>query len=178
MSPDPRATLGEAILVRLSALVMPGAHAPIAAPDAADALERLALLGRAVVLAGDAVAGRRLPGDPDARERWIRSVIGVPADVQVVPFAPPGWELHDAGGESHAQAAWSDLRATQHASWLITDDRDDVRPARRAGLRIVYVGPRPANEPRAAHADIAARDLTDAARLLLAQELFGRIPAA
>ena len=36
----------------------------------------------------------------------------------------------------------------------------------------------PAGGPLAAQADIAARDLADAVRLLLAQELFGQVPAA
>jgi hypothetical protein len=169
---------GDAILVTLSALVMAGPDAPVAAPDAADALERLAALGRTVVLAGDAVAGRRLPDDSAARERWVRAVIGPSVPILVVPFTAPVWDLHDAAGEPRAQAAWTDLRAQHGATWLITDGRDDVRPARRAGLRIVRVGPRPAAAPLAAQADITARDLADAARLLLAQELFGQIPAA
>ena len=78
---------GDAILVTLSALVMAGPDAPVAAPDAADALDRLAALGRTVVLAGDAVAGRRLPDDREARERWVRGVIG-----RVRP--DPGRALH------------------------------------------------------------------------------------
>ena len=169
---------GDAILVMLSALVMAGPDAPVAAPDTADALDRLAALGRTVVLAGDAVASRRLPDDREARERWVRGVIGVSVPILVVPFTAPVWDLHDAAGESHAQAAWADLRAAHGATWLITDGHEDVRPARRAGLRIVRVGPRPAARPLAAQADITARDLADAARLLLAQQLFGQIPAA
>ncbi len=169
---------GEAILVTLSALVMAGPDAPVAAPDAADALERLAALGRTVVLVGDAVAGRRLPDDREARERWVRAVIGPSVPIMVAPFAAPVWDLHDAAGEARAQAVWTDLRSEHGAAWLITDGHDDVRPARRAGLRIVRVGPRPAAGPLAAQADISARDLADAARLLLAQQLFGQIPAA
>ena len=161
----------------LSTFVMDGPHEPVAAPDAADALDRLATLGRTVVLAGDEVAGWRLPEDSDARERWVRAVLGWPVPVHVIPFAAPAWDRHDAAGEAHAQDAWAKVRAEQRAAWLITDGRDDVRPARRAGLRIVHVGPRSTDVPLAAHADIAARDLTDAARLLLAQELFGQIPA-
>ena len=178
MTLDPRPRDGEAILVTLSALVMAGPDAPVAAPDAADALERLAALGRPVVLAGDEVVGRRLPDDSEARERWVRAVIGSKVPFVVVPFAAPVWDLHDAAGESNAEVAWTGLRAEQDAAWLITDGLDDVRPARRAGLRIVRVGPRTTAGPLATHADITARDLADAARLLLAQELFGQIPAA
>ena len=178
MTADPHAADGEAILVTLSALVMAGPDAPVAAPDAADALERLTSLGRTVVLAGDAVAGRRMPDDRDARERWVRAAIGRDLPFEVAAFSAPAWDLHDAAGEAHAQDAWQGVRSAHGAVWLITDGRDDVRPARRAGLRVVFVGPRPAGGPLAAQADIAARDLADAVRLLLAQELFGQIPAA
>lgn len=178
MSTDPRAVDGGAILVTLSALVIAGRDAPVAAPDAAGALGRLATLGRVVVLAGDAVAGRRLPDDRDARERWVRAVIGRSVAILVVPFTAPAWDVHDAASESRAQAAWTNLRSEHGAAWLITDGHDHVRPARRAGLRIVRVGPRPAAGPLAVRVDISARDLADAARLLLAHELFGQIPAA
>lgn len=178
MSTDPLTVDGEAILVTLSALVMAGPDAPVAAPDAADALERLAALSRTVVLAGGTVAGRRLPEDRGARERWVRAAIGRNVPIEVAPFAAPPWDLHDAAGEAQAQDAWKAARLDHGAVWLITDDRDDVRPARRAGLRVVFVGPRPAAGPLAAQADIAARDLADAVRLLLAQELFGQVPAA
>ena len=90
MSADPRAADGEAILVTLSALVLAGPDAPVAAPDAAGALERLASFGRPVVLAGDTVAGRRLPDDPDARERWVRAALGRDVPIQVAPFAAAG----------------------------------------------------------------------------------------
>jgi hypothetical protein len=176
MTADPRPAQGEAILVTLSALVMHGPDEPVAAPDAADALDRLATLGRTVVLAGETVAGRRLPEDPAARERWVRAVFNRAVPVQVLPFDAPAWELHDTAGESRAHHAWTALRSTQHAAWLITDGQDDVRPARGAGLHVVQVGPRPSSDRPAAHADIAARDLADAARLLLAQDLFGNVP--
>lgn len=178
MNPDPRPAQGEAILVALSTLVMSGPDAPVAAPDTADALQRLATLGTTVILAGDMIAGRRLPEDPVARGRWVRAIIGRPVPVQVVDFAPPEWDPHDAASEAHAHDAWSGVRSTHRAAWLITDAHDDVRPARRAGLRVVLVGPRTADEPLAVRADITARNLADAARLLLAQELFGQIPAA
>jgi hypothetical protein len=178
MTQSQRAAPGDAILVTLSTLVMDGPDEPVAAPDAADALDRLATLGRTVVLAGDTVAGRRLPEDPAARERWVRAVFDRPVPIQVLPFEAPAWELHDRAGESRAHDAWTDVRSTQHAAWLITDGHDDVRPARGAGLHIVRVGPRPSGERLAAHADIAARDLADAARLLLARDLFGDVPAS
>ncbi len=103
---------------------------------------------------------------------------GGPSPILVVPFTAPAWDVHDAASESRAQAAWTDLRSEHGAAWLITDGHDNVRPARRAGLRIVRVGPRPAAGPLAVRVDIPARDLADAARLLLAHELFGQIPAA
>jgi len=178
MTPGRGATNGEVILVALSVLVMRGPDAPVAAPGAADALERLSALGRTIILAGDVVAGRRLPADAEARERWVRAVIGRAVDVQVVPFDAPAWELHDVAGETIAQDAWKKVRSEQGATWLITDARADIRAARTAGLHVVLAGPRPSEEPLAAHADIAARDLADAARLLLAQDLFGQVPAA
>lgn len=178
MSPEPDAAAGEVILVALSALVMPGPEAPIAVPGAAEALDRLATLGRPVILARDHVAGRRLPEEPAARERWVRALLGRAIECDVVPFHVPAWDLHDAAGEAQAREAWQVARAEQRGTWLITDDPDDVRPARAAGLHVLLAGPRPADEPLAARADIAARDLADAARLLLAQELFGQFPAA
>ena len=166
----------DTLLVALSAVVLPGRDAPVAPQDTAATLDRLELTGRTVILAGRDVGGRRLPEDPDERDRWVRGTTGAAA-IPVVSFEPPPWDHHEEGSEAAAVARWDGLRVAQRAAWLITDRPEDVRPARGSGLRVILVGPRGQDQPLATRPDLEARDLADAARLLLAQDLFGSLPA-
>lgn len=162
---------GGTIVVALSTLMLPGPGGP--APGIGEALDRLASLGRPMILAtgesATAGSGRAMPADAG-----FATTLGLPEDIEVAIVAT-GAEL-----DGHRQSPdtvrvlWGSVRAAHRALWLVTDRPADVRPAQAAGLRVVLVGPRGSSRLLAgARPDITARDIHDAGRLLLARDVFG-----
>jgi hypothetical protein len=154
------------ILVSLEVLVQSTVDGPRAIETTASALERLAWIGRPVVLASSTVAGRRLPAEPDERVSWTRHILGDEA-VEVVPFEAPTVERRGDDGE--VVERWRMLRDAHQARWLI-ETGWPIATARRAGLTVIEVGGRATSI--ADHPDLDARDLIDATNQLLMTETF------
>jgi len=165
MQTDDAATRQMGILVALEVLVQPGDEGPRVTDTAASALERLAWVGRPVVLATSSVAGRRLPTDDHDRVAWTQHALG--DEVQVVTFDPPSGDRH--ADDSEAVDRWRSLRDVYGARWLI-EAGWPIAPARRAGITVIEVGGSP--RPVAERADHDARDLLDATNQLLMTETF------
>lgn len=164
---------GGTIVLALSTLMLPGPGEPGPVPGIGEALDRLASLGRPVILARHEQANEREAHA--ARDgSGITATLGLPEDTNVAIVAT-GAELdgHRQSPEA-VRILWESVRAAHRARWLVTDRPADVRPAQAAGLRVVLVGPR--GSPRllaGARPDITARDIHDAGRLLLARDVFG-----
>ena len=165
-SPDSR----RRILIEVAALFSDGAADPRPLADACLALERLAELGEPVILVGEELAGRRLPRDRQDRLDWVRGVLAAPGRVIVAVDEDAG--LSD-GAQPDPAERWAHLQVAWDTDTLITSSRSSVVPARRAGLRVVCVGPRePALRPTMSRADHEARDLLHAVRQLVAVDAF------
>jgi hypothetical protein len=164
---------GAAILVTLSALCLPGPDGPVAAPGVDVSLDRMAWLGRPVVVTGEEIHGRRLPTTRAGRLRWLKSTLAAPATLRLEDVRPPIADRRDGPLAGQARLAWAVMRKRHDATWLITDRAEDTRPAHAAGLAVVQVGVAADDDPTAERPEILARDLTDAIHLLLAYDLFG-----
>jgi hypothetical protein len=166
-----------AVLVELDALIVQDPQDPRAADDAGLALDRVAILADPVVLAGERVAGRLLPADPDERIAWVRETFARP-ELRVVPMVVQYSERRTEAADRSLVDAWRAIRPTGVVAWLLTADARAVGPARRAGLRVVRIGPRPAGiEADIERPDYEARDLRDAVNHLLVSDAFPTIPA-
>jgi hypothetical protein len=169
MPTDPTGRPG--ILVALDVLVVDGPTAPRPLDSAATALDRLNWIGRPVVMAGHELVGRRLPEAADERVAWVRAAFGKD-DLDVHPFEEPGLDRAGELSASHAVERWTEVRDAWGATWLLTSRITSVGPARRAGLAVVRIGPRPDGAAAVERADHEARDLLDAASHLLASDAF------
>jgi hypothetical protein len=157
------------ILIALDTLVVQRADQPTAIDEAAVALRRIGWIGRPIILVGDQVAGRDLPADAHEREAWVRATIGSGA-YAVVHFEDPSTD-RGLGQEGHGVERWAEVRDAQHATWLLTDRSRQVGAARKAGLKVIVLGP-PDPQPRGQRPDYQARDLRDAVGHLLTMDVF------
>jgi len=163
---------GTGILVALEVLINDDPLDPRPLDDAVPALERLGWIGRPVVLAGRTLLGRRLPDGPADRSAWVRTVIGR-HELDVACFDEPAADRPGDEADRLAVGAWSELRRTWRAEWLLTARPTSVGPARRAGLSVVRIGPRgSAIKESVERADHEARDLLDAVGHLLVGDAF------
>ena len=169
MPPEPAGLPSAGILIALDALVVQRADQPTALDEAAVALRRIGWIGRPIILVGESVAGRDLPSDRREREAWVRGTIGRGA-YAVVHFVDPST---DRGRAQEGQGAerWAEVREAHHGTWLLTDRPRQVGAARKAGLKVILIGP-PDPQPRGQRADYQARDLRDAVGHLLTMDVF------
>ncbi|MEA2537076.1 MAG: hypothetical protein QOF11_1310 [Chloroflexota bacterium] len=174
---EPDGSVRGAVFIELDALIVQDSADPRAADDAGLAIDRVADFAEPVVLAGERVAGRLLPLDPEERIAWVREALDRP-DVLVVSLAArPGERRTEAAGRSLVDA-WRGIRTEWSVAWLVTGDPRSVGPARRAGLRVVRIGPRPAGvEAEIERPDYEARDLRDAVNHLMVADVFPSVPA-
>lgn len=175
MPPEAAGQETAGILISLDALTVQRAEQPAALEDAPVALRRIGWIGRPIILVGDKVAGRDLPRDAADREAWVRASIGGGA-YAVVPFEDPSAE-RAATQDGEAVEQWRQVRADQHATWLLTDRARQVGAARQAGLKVVLIGPADP-QPRLHRPDYQARDLKDAVGHLLTVDVFSGPVAA
>ena len=157
------------ILISLDALVVQRADQPTALDEAPVGLRRIGWIGRPIILVGEHVAGRDLPSDTRDREAWVRATIGSGA-YAVVHFEEPSTD-RGLGHEGQGVERWTSVRDAQHATWLLTDRSRQVGAARKAGLKVIVVGP-PDPQPRGQRPDYQARDLRDAVGHLLTMDVF------
>lgn len=157
------------ILISLDTLVVQRADQPAAIDEAPVALRRIGWIGRPIILVGEQVAGRDLPSDTRNREAWVRATIGSGA-YAVVYFEDPSTD-RGLGHEGHGVERWAEVQDAQHATWLLTDRPRQVGAARKAGLKVILIGP-PDPQPRGQRADYQARDLRDAVGHLLTMDVF------
>jgi hypothetical protein len=175
------------VIIELGALVEPGGqgadaadeHEPIQLrPAVGEALDRLELLARPVVLAGQTAAGRALPDDDAERIALVRELLGRP-EIGVVC-----WDVAPERPEGPHETVWgarpedpsrltAELRPHGEPGFLIVDGDADIVGWRPVGLQIIRLGPAP-NSPLAAlhRPDHDARDLRDAANWILLQDTF------
>jgi hypothetical protein len=158
------------ILISLDALIAQRADDPSALDEAPLALRRIGWIGRPIILVGSRVADRDLPSDPKEREAWVRASIGRGA-YAVVPFEDP--DEGRGGDDEAAVAEWASLREAQHGTWLLTDRPRQVDAARRAGLKVIVIGPTDP-QPRLHRPEYQARDLRDAVGHLLTVDVFAQ----
>jgi len=159
----------DGILITLEALVVPRAANPTALDEAPAALRRIGWIGRPLVIVGTHVADRQLPLDDDEREAWVRGTLGAGA-FALVPFEAPMPE-RGTDGAGRAGEQWRSLRDANDATWLVTDTATHVGPARKAGLKVIVIGPSDP-DPGVQRPDYQARDLRDAIGHLLAVDVF------
>ena len=159
----------DGILVALETLVVSRGSDPVVLAEAPAALRRIGWMGRPVVIAGTQLGTRQLPPDFADREAWVRATLGAGA-FAVVPFEPQRFGRGSDGATQEVEA-WALLRDAQEATWLLTDRPDHVGPARKAGLKVIVIGP-PASQPGIQPANYRARDLRDAVGHLLAADVF------
>lgn len=171
MPPEPAAAGQHAagILIALDALILQRADQPVALEEAPVALRRIGWIGRPIILVGEQVAGRDLPSDAREREAWVRASIGRGA-YGVVHFEDPSAE-RGLGPEGHGAERWGEVRDAQDGTWLLTDRPRQVSAARKAGLKVILIGP-PDPQPRGQRPDYQARDLRDAVGHLLTMDVF------
>ncbi|MEX2136972.1 MAG: hypothetical protein WEB29_08520 [Chloroflexota bacterium] len=169
MPPEPAGQTSAGILISLDALVVQRADLPTAIEEAPVALRRIGWIGRPIILVGHQVAGRDLPVDVREREAWVRAAFGSGA-YGVVPFEDPSTE-RGLGQEGEGVERWSEIRDAQHGTWLLTDRPRQVSAARKAGLKVILIGP-PDPQPRGQRPDYQARDLRDAVGHLLTMDVF------
>lgn len=158
------------ILIALDALIAPRAEPPTALDDAPMALGRIGWVGRPIVLVGMQVAGRDLPHDATDREAWVRATLGRGA-YAVVPSEDPSAGRGPGDADDGRAEHWREVGAAQMGTWLVTDRPREVGPARRAGLKVIVIGPSDP-QPRLQRPDYQARDLRDAVGHLLAEDVF------
>jgi len=160
------------ILVGLEVLLVDDPDAPRPLAEAATALERLGWIGRTVVLAGERIAGRRLPEVEADRIAWVRLTLDRP-DLAVAVFEEPPTDRAGDGPGRAAVEPWLRLRDTWQAASLVTSDDRIVGPAHQAGLAVIQIGPgRTDGAPAVERADHQARDLLDAVNQLLVTDTF------
>jgi len=169
MPPEPAGLPSAGILIALDALVVQRADQPTALDEAAVALRRIGWIGRPIILVGESVAGRDLPSDRREREAWVRGTIGRGA-YAVVHFVDPSTD-RGRGQEGQGAERWAEVREAHHGTWLLTDRPRQVGAARKAGLKVILIGP-PDPQPRGQRADYQARDLRDAVGHLLTMDVF------
>jgi hypothetical protein len=166
-----------AVFVDLDTLIVQDPGDPRAVDDAGLALDRVAGLANPVVLAGDRVAGRLLPANPEERIAWVREALDRP-ELRVVPVAGQHGERRTEAADRSQVDTWRAIRSGPGIAWLLTGDPRAVGPARRAGFRVVRIGPRPAGvEADIERPDYEARDLRDAVNHLLVNDVFPSVPA-
>jgi hypothetical protein len=166
-----------AVFVELDALIVQDPADPRAVDDAGLVLDRVAGLADLVVLAGDRVAGRLLPVDPDQRIAWVRQALDRP-ELRVVSVAGQPSERRTGAADQSQVGAWRGIRQDWPVAWLLTGDARAVGAARRGGLRVIRIGPRPAGiEADIERPDYEARDLRDAVNHLLVTDVFPTVPA-
>jgi hypothetical protein len=169
---DPKADRATRILIGLDTLLIEDPAAPRPTEDAQTALERLAWIGRPVVLAGAVIAGRKLPVDPDERAAWVRAILHAD-DLSVASFDEMPVERAGDAADRLAVDRWLALRDAWRAGRLITRHDGSVGPARRAGLEVIRIGPRSRSTTATIERpDVEARDLLDAVSRLLAHDAF------
>ena len=173
MPPDAGQTTA-GILISLDALVVQRADQPAAIDEAPVALRRIGWIGRPVILVGRQVAGRDLPSNAPEREAWVRASIGSGA-YAVVPFDDPSTD-RGLNQDGEGVERWGEIRDSQHGTWLLTDRPRQVSAARKAGLKVILIGPADP-QPRGQRPDYQARDLRDAVGHLLTMDVFAG-PAA
>ena len=175
MPPDPAAAGQPAagILIALDALIIQRADQPIALDEAPVALRRIGWIGRPIILVGRQVAGRDLPSDAREREAWVRASIGRGA-YRVVDFQDPTADRR-LSQDGHGVERWGEVRDAQEGTWLLTDRPRQVGAARKAGLKVILIGP-PDPQPRGQRPDYQARDLRDAVGHLLTMDVFSGPP--
>jgi hypothetical protein len=165
------------VLVELDTLIVQDPADPRAVDDAGLALDRIAGVADPIVLAGDRVAGRLLPADSDERIAWVREALDRP-ELRVRPTVAQPSERRTEAADRSLVNAWRAIRPDRGPTWLLTGDPRAVGPARRAGLRVVRIGPRPASiEADIERPDYEARDLRDAVNHLLVSDVFPTVTA-
>jgi hypothetical protein len=169
MPPEPDSQSSAGILIALDALIVQRADQPVAIDEAPVALRRIGWIGRPIILVGKQVAGRDLPADEPGREGWVRASIGSGA-YAVVQFEDPSTE-RGASQDGDGVERWGQVRDAQHGTWLLTDRSRQVSAARKAGLKVILIGP-PDPQPRGQRPDYQARDLRDAVGHLLTMDVF------
>lgn len=166
-----------AVLVELDTLIVQDPADPRAVDDAGLALDRVAGVAEPIVLARERVAGRLLPADPDERIAWVREALDRP-EARVLPIVAQPSERRTEAADRSLVSAWRAIRPDGSPAWLLTGDPRAVGPARRAGLRVVRIGPRPASvEADVERPDYEARDLRDAVNHLLVSDVFPTVAA-
>jgi hypothetical protein len=173
MHPEPADQPSAGILIALDALIVQRADQPAAIEEAAVALRRIGWIGRPIILVGKQVAGRDLPADVREREAWVRATIGRGA-YAVVHFDDPVAE-RGASQDGEGVERWGEVREAQSGTWLLTDRPRQVSAARKAGLKVILIGP-PDPQPRGQRPDYQARDLRDAVGHLLTMDVFASPP--
>lgn len=168
MPPEAGGRASPGILISLDALVTQRPDHPTALDEAPLAVRRIGWIGRPIILMGGQVAGRDLPSDLKEREAWVRASIGGGA-YAVIPFVDPD---EGRGGEDDTGVAeWRSVREAQRGTWLLTDRPRQVDAARRAGLKVIVIGPTDP-QPRLHRPEYQARDLRDAVGHLLTVDVF------
>jgi len=175
MPPEPDEQPSAGILIALDALIVQRADQPVAVEEAPVALRRIGWIGRPIILVGKHVAGRDLPADIREREAWVRATIGRGA-YAVVHFEDPAAE-RAASQDGEGTQRWGEVREAQSGTWLLTDRPRQVSAARKAGLKVILIGP-PDPQPRGQRPDYQARDLRDAVGHLLTMDVFADPAAA
>ncbi len=175
------------VVIELGALVEPRGQdadsgdeqdALLLRPATDEALERLELLSRPVLLAGSMAGGRSLPADEEERIWLVRDLLGRP-DLKVVC-----WEMASERPDGPHETVWgprpedparlaAELRPHGEPGFLIVDADADIVGWRPIGFQIIRLGP-PPNSPLAAlhRPDHDARDVRDAANWILLQDTF------
>lgn len=169
MPPETAGQPSAGILISLDALIVQRADQPVALDEAPVALRRIGWIGRPIILVGEQVASRDLPSDPREREAWVRASIGRGA-YAVVHFDDPSTDRRFSQ-EGQGVERWGEVRDAQHGTWLLTDRPRQVSAARKAGLKVILIGP-PDPQPRGQRPDYQARDLRDAVGHLLTMDVF------
>jgi hypothetical protein len=169
MRPESPSQPSAGILISLDALIVQRADQPMALDEAPVALRRIGWIGRPIILVGEQVAGRDLPSDAREQEAWVRATIGRGA-YAVVHFKDPSAD-RGLGPEGQGVERWGEVRDAQHGTWLLTDRPRQVSSARKAGLKVILIGP-PDPQPRGQRPDYQARDLRDAVGHLLTMDVF------
>ncbi len=165
------------ILVGLDLLIGGDPDSPKPVDDADVVFERLAWIGRPVVLVGEAVLGRRLPETEAGRVAWVLGTLRSEG-LDVFPFVETRMERDEDGADGPAVDRWTAVRAEFQATWLLTAHPSSIGPARRAHLGVIHIGPRTVDVPASVErADRRARDLLDAVSQLLTMDTFS-VPGA
>ena len=159
------------ILVGIDLLIGGDPDSPKPIDDAEVVLERLAWIGRPVILVGESVLGRRLPDSEADRVAWVLGTLRTDG-LDVLPFVEARTDRAE-GADGEAVDRWAAVRAAFQATWLLTAHRSSIGPARRAHLGVIHIGPRTGDVAGSIErADRRARDLLDAVSQLLTMDTF------